>query len=209
MSGKLMGALFTKQLTQPQLVVALALADHAQDDGSRIFPAVGYVAWKVEKSPRQVRRIMRELEALGLLIKVADAQQHRPAEYELHIHALDAKAPPKCRDRRRQGGHPDVTPDQHVTPTQGGHSCVPPENARADISEIQGGHSCVPQGGHPDVRLTVSKPSLKPSQPTTAASTGTSETDLARWRAFEAWCEANGQGNLLDDWKRFAAWVEA
>jgi hypothetical protein len=134
MSGKLMGALFTRQLTQPQLVVALALADHAQDDGSRIFPAVGYVAWKVDKSPRQVRRIMRELEALGMLVKVADALQHRPTEYSINVEALEAKPPPPDkRDPRSQGGHSYVTPDQHVTPDQGGHPDVIPENA-------QGGH---------------------------------------------------------------------
>ena len=93
MSGKLMGELFKRQLTQTQLVVALALADHAKDDGTDVFPGVGYVAWKVDKSRRQVRRIMRELEALGMLVKVAEAQRHRPTEYSIDVEALEAKPP--------------------------------------------------------------------------------------------------------------------
>jgi Helix-turn-helix domain len=179
MSGKLMGELFKRQLTQTQLVVALALADHAKDDGTDVFPGVGYVAWKVDKSRRQVRRIMRELEALGMLVKVADAQRHRPTEYSIDVEALEAKPPPPDkRDPRSQGGHSCVTPKN----VQGGHSCVTPKNdpgvtsgaSRADISEIQGGHSCVRQGGHPDVPLIVSKPSLKPFKPPT-----TSPVDVA------------------------------
>jgi hypothetical protein len=135
MSGKLMGELFKRQLTQTQLVVALALADHAKDDGTDVLPGVGRVAWKVGKSPRQVQRIMRDLEALGLLVKVADAQQHRPTEYSMNVEALAAKSPHEKRDPRSQDGHPDVTPDQHVAPDQ---------------------------GRHPDVTLTVKKPLSEP-----------------------------------------------
>jgi hypothetical protein len=178
MSGKLMGALFTRQLTQPQLVVALALADHGDDDGTRIFPGVALVSWKVGKSPRQVQRIMRELEALAVLVKVADAQRHRPAEYSINVEALEAKPPPPDkRDPRSQGGHSYVTPEN----AEGGHSYVTPDqHARGDISEIQGGHSCVRQGGHSYVTLTVSKPSLKPFKPP-----ATSPVDVACWEEGE------------------------
>jgi hypothetical protein len=140
-SGKLMSALFALKLTESQLLVALALADHGSDDGQSIFPSVAYIAWKVDKSDRQVQRIIRQLEQIGLLVKVADAHRYKPARYRMNTSAAVSKP-------ARQGGHSYVTPD----------------SLRGDIAmSIQGRHSYVRQGRHPDVTLTVKEPLLKPS----------------------------------------------
>lgn len=52
--------------------VAVALGDHAHDDGTSIFPSVKRLASKVEWSERTVQRVLRELEEIGLLIVVSE-----------------------------------------------------------------------------------------------------------------------------------------
>lgn len=54
-----------------KLLVLLALADHADHDGGNIFPALKTVARKVRLSARQVRTILRALEADGAICATA------------------------------------------------------------------------------------------------------------------------------------------
>lgn len=53
-------------------ILALALADHAHDDGSRVFPSVALLAKKTLQSARTVQYQMRKMEAMGWLIRVSD-----------------------------------------------------------------------------------------------------------------------------------------
>jgi hypothetical protein len=147
MSGKLMGALFGLELTKAQRAVAIALADHGNDDGSSIFPSLGLVAWKVELSERQVQRILRKLEQIGLLVKVAEASQHRPVEYRMHVSATPA----------RPAYDPNPRGDTQMSPLKGRH--VPAEeNGRGDISTLRGDISS-PRG---DTQMSP-EPSIEPS----------------------------------------------
>jgi hypothetical protein len=91
MSGKLMDSLHGLKLTDSEFRVASALAGHGHDDGSSIFPSVRLVAWKADKSERQVQRILHEFERTGLLVKVAEARQHRAVEYRMDVSAAPAK----------------------------------------------------------------------------------------------------------------------
>lgn len=54
------------------LLVLLALADWANDDGSRIFPSIASAAKKSRLSERQVQRILRLLEGKGTIAKEID-----------------------------------------------------------------------------------------------------------------------------------------
>jgi hypothetical protein len=58
-------------------VLALALADHAHDDGSRVFPSVALLAKKSMQSARTVQYQLRKMEAMGWLIKVSDGSGGR------------------------------------------------------------------------------------------------------------------------------------
>jgi hypothetical protein len=148
MSGKLMSGLFELRLTDPQLLIALALADHGKDDGSDIFPSIATVAWKVGKSDRQARRIMRQLEQIGLLIKVADAHRYKATRYRIDLASAPSKPPP-------EGGHNGVRPAEH----------------RADIVLTGREDTAMAnQGGHGHGRLTVREPSFEPSSGNAAAS---------------------------------------
>lgn len=52
--------------------IAVAMGDHAHDDGSNVYPSVRRLALKVEWSERTVQRVLRELEAIGLLEVVSN-----------------------------------------------------------------------------------------------------------------------------------------
>lgn len=96
-------------LPHPQLLVALAMADVGDDDGSSIYPSLGRIGWKCGYSDRQVRRIVRDLEQAGLLVKVADPTEARGVEYQMVTAAGKPKAPftPK-KTRGGQSDRPDT-----------------------------------------------------------------------------------------------------
>jgi hypothetical protein len=58
-------------------LLALALADHAHDDGSRIFPSVALLAQKTVQSDRTVQYQLRKMERMGWLIRVSDSSGGR------------------------------------------------------------------------------------------------------------------------------------
>src|SRR5260370_15743005 len=47
--------------------VLLALADHAADDGSSVYPSIATLMQKTEHSERTVRESLRQLEGAGLM----------------------------------------------------------------------------------------------------------------------------------------------
>ncbi len=53
-----------------ELLLALALADHSHDDGTRIFPSIAYLAKKTRQSERSVQYQLRRMETTGWLLLV-------------------------------------------------------------------------------------------------------------------------------------------
>lgn len=77
-----------------QAWVLMALADHADDDGTNCYPAVAYVAWKTGYSDRQVRRVIKELRDIGALIPIEEGRgPGRPTHYQVHMTDLPVKEP--------------------------------------------------------------------------------------------------------------------
>lgn len=78
MSAKVTGMVFERY---PQgggeMLLALALADHAHDDGTSIFPSVARLAAKTRQSPRAVQYQLRSMEKSGWLILVSGAKGGR------------------------------------------------------------------------------------------------------------------------------------
>jgi hypothetical protein len=68
-----MGGVWELDLDPPEKIVLLAMADHADHEGRHVFPSVDLISWKTGYSPRQVQRIIRDLEKFGLLIRMGDA----------------------------------------------------------------------------------------------------------------------------------------
>lgn len=95
MSVKLMGQVWDLDLNHSQQSILLALADHADDDGSKCFPSVDRIAWKTGYERRQVQRIMRDLEKDNLLVLVAHRSGGRatPTEYCIDVRKGVKKSP--------------------------------------------------------------------------------------------------------------------
>ena len=67
--------------------ILLELADHADPDGRHVFPSQEFIARRTGYSVRQIRRILHELEGLGLIEPVAHRKGGRgmATEYDLHL----------------------------------------------------------------------------------------------------------------------------
>ncbi|WP_313243736.1 helix-turn-helix domain-containing protein [Stenotrophomonas rhizophila] len=71
MSGKVYGMVFDRYpVGGGEMLLALALADHAHDDGTHIFPSIARLAQKTRQSERSVQYQLRRMEASGWLVLV-------------------------------------------------------------------------------------------------------------------------------------------
>lgn len=68
-----------------EMLLALALADHAHDDGRHIFPSVKTLAKKTRQSERTVQRLLRKMTKIGWLIPVKNTfgGRGKAAEYRI------------------------------------------------------------------------------------------------------------------------------
>jgi len=139
MSAKLMGIVWELDVPHNYQLVLLALADHASDDGSSVYPGIKYLAWKTGYSERQVQRVLDKLEQMNLISAVAFRQGggHNKTQWQLHLKNGVQKLPyisPKGR--------------QYVTPASGkrgdktsplsSDNMSPREDDRGDISDTTG-----------------------------------------------------------------------
>lgn len=72
------------ELSQSETLVALALADHANDQGL-CWPSIDRIAKKARLSSRQVKRILQDLEAKGLLVVNRKHGRNQTNQYRLSI----------------------------------------------------------------------------------------------------------------------------
>lgn len=81
-------------MTHAQQAILLALADHGQDDGSRIYPSYARVAWKSGYSRRQVKRLVLGLIKLGAIQKIRRGGPRAGTNsYRLNLDAFPLKKP--------------------------------------------------------------------------------------------------------------------
>ena len=69
-----------------EMLLALALADHAHDDGTSIYPSVEQLAYKTRQSERTVQYQLRAMEASGWLILVNAGNGGRGSRREYRIY---------------------------------------------------------------------------------------------------------------------------
>jgi hypothetical protein len=157
MSIKLVARVWELDLEHAEQKVLMALADHAQDDGSRVYPSLGYVAWKTGYDRRYVRRVMARLKERGAAMVVQRGGQDLAAgsqatEYRLDLSVLPIKPP-----YRADASEDAVDLELAGTETHGG-AIDPPVGSgepRGEGLEAPGGR--VPRPPQPSV-----KPSSKP-----------------------------------------------
>lgn len=105
-SVSLMAKVWDSSLPSEEKFVALALADWADDDGTRIYPSQAVVARKVGKDARSVRRSFKKLIDRGVLVPVAGQGGGRGVTVH---YRMDATALPKADETSTyQGVNPDT-----------------------------------------------------------------------------------------------------
>jgi biotin operon repressor len=85
LSAKLMGSIFYLEIPALEKLVLLAMADHAQDDGTGCYPSVQRLATKTSLSRRGVQKISRRLEDAGFLVPSARIKGGRSLTTEYRI----------------------------------------------------------------------------------------------------------------------------
>jgi len=102
MSVSVMGLCwYVKDLTPAQKVVLVALADHAEDDGSRVYPGVERLTYKTSLSERTVRRALSDLREKGLLIVIKESTYHKSTEYRIDLTELQVLQKRPARDTKQ------------------------------------------------------------------------------------------------------------
>ena len=122
------------------LLVLLAIADHADDDG-QAYPSIAGLAHKSRMTERQVHRAVTWLLELGEL-----RVEYKQGPKGKNLYSIEVSVPPK-RDRH---------PDTHVTVTNL-HSDVGVTVQPTTETTPESRHVTVtPTSGNPDVHVTVS-----------------------------------------------------
>ncbi|WP_408913819.1 helix-turn-helix domain-containing protein [Brucella pseudogrignonensis] len=100
MSITVMSQIFKKQMgSSSRKMLAVRLADFADDDGRGIWPSVATLARETDLSERTVQRLLRNFVDEGLLVVVsaASGRPGEPTRYDFNMRTLiglrDAKAP--------------------------------------------------------------------------------------------------------------------
>lgn len=146
-------------------LLAVRLADFADDDGRGIYPSVARLAAETELSERTVQRILAEFVREGLLIVVKEATG-KPGIANAYDYDLDRLFAYK--------------------PNQTGDSLSPVDDGRGVTIERETGDTGDGDGCHRDTR-TVIEPPLEPSVEREGASARPDEDPKRIERKFKAW----------------------
>jgi hypothetical protein len=107
------------------LLLMLAIADHAGDDGTNAYPSVRRLAQRTRLSERTVQRTIQECEASGeLVVNRPDVREHRPNYYTIRLDRLsmgdttDTHVRLAPMPKRPAMGGPITTRTVHIEPSE-------------------------------------------------------------------------------------------
>lgn len=166
MSVRQMGLVWELDLPHNQAWVLMALLDHADHNGERIYPGLKLIAHKTGYQLRQVQRIVRSLEEAGILEVVTESTQHRPTEYRARLDHVPRKQPYSRDDKMsplNKARDDKKTPLDDVRDDK----MSPLSNSRDDILSSRD-----------DIAMS-SDPSWEPSDPTPLPPTANAVTPAA------------------------------
>lgn len=117
-----------------ELLLALALADIGQDDGSRIHPSVQFMAHKTRMSERNIQYLLAKMLERGILQVVRKGGRHNgqnfTTKYRIDIEALSALPIDRVQTLHPQEQHVDnpvdnSAPGVQETSTRGAKERIP------------------------------------------------------------------------------------
>lgn len=209
MSVKVMTAVFERYPNGGgEMLLALALADHASDDGTKVFPSVETLAEKTRQSVRSVQYQLRRMEESGWLILVSAGNGGRSMTREYRI-SLDwikgAEIAPiqKGAIHDEKGATDDTkgcNPEQETV-----QRVAPANNRHRTISEPSLNRSAAPAPAKPS-RGCALPTSFEPDQTAVdmAAQSGIDlQAELANFLDHHT-----ARGTIFKDWQAaFRTWL--
>ncbi|MCA1668316.1 MAG: helix-turn-helix domain-containing protein [Thermomicrobia bacterium] len=197
-----------------ELLVLLAIADNAKDDGRDAWPGIPELARKTRLTERNIQLILRKLEISGELVIERNAGPHRSNLY--HLMLMGEKIAPSDGEKITPIDGEDISP---VKSFQGEIQCIEMVKSSAFPDEIPP----TPPYKEELIKLTVNKPSRRERAPnptripddfaltpelyayaadkgvTAAEADGVTEEFILYWQA------ASGRSAIKTDWKK--AWM--
>lgn len=209
MSVRIMTAVFDRYPNGGgEMLLALALADHASDDGTRVYPSIKALAEKTRQSERTIQYQLRRMEESGWLILVNAGNGGRSMTSEYRISpewikgaeiapiqkgATDDK---KGATDNTKGCNPRQKRVQPIAPANNRHRTI----NEPSLNQVVAGAPAKPSRG------TIAPAGFTPDQTAhdIAASTGANlQAELANFLDHHA-----ARGTVFKDWQAaFRTWL--
>ncbi|WP_454056887.1 helix-turn-helix domain-containing protein [Cupriavidus sp. Marseille-Q8015] len=201
-----------------EMLLALALADHAHDDGTRIYPSVSQLAAKTRQSVRTVQYQLRNMEAAAwlLLCNAGNGGRNTHREYRINPAWLNgADFASLAGDESDGGNGAEIAPGQKGA---NGDEKGATDDAKGAIAGAPASNRHKPSKNHQSARGTRLPDDweLKPETlQWTLAKTAAYAENLPQWKGgawsaehtmFEAekfkdyWIGVSGQSGVKTDW---------
>ena len=175
MSIKIMSMVFERYPNGGgEMLLALSLADFAEDDGTRVYPSIKQLAEKTRQSPRTVQYQLRKMEEAGWLILVNSGNGGRNQRREYVINPAWIKGA-------------DIAPVQSTTLKDA------TDDTKGAIHDIKG---C--NGLHP--HIPINNPSIPINKPSKRARDDSSHFE-AFWSAYPNTPRRVAKSKCLQLWK--------
>ena len=209
MSVRIMTAVFDRYPNGGgEMLLALALADHASDDGTRVYPSIKALAEKTRQSERTIQYQLRRMEESGWLILVNAGNGGRSMTSEYRISPEWIKGAEIAPIQK--GATDDIKGATDDT-----KGCNPRQKRVQPIAPANNHHRTI---NEPSLNRVVAAAPTKPSRGTTApsgftpdqtahdiaASTGVNlQAELANFLDHHA-----ARGTVFKDWQAaFRTWL--
>lgn len=209
MSVRIMTAVFDRYPNGGgEMLLALALADHASDDGTRVYPSIKALAEKTRQSERTIQYQLRRMEESGWLILVNAGNGGRSMTSEYRI------SPEWIKGAEIAPIQKGATDDKKGA-TDNTKGCNPRQKRVQPIAPANNHHRTI---NEPSLNRVVAAAPAKPSRGTTApsgftpdqtahdiaASTGVNlQAELANFLDHHA-----ARGTVFKDWQAaFRTWL--
>lgn len=195
--------------TQNHLLVMLKLADHANDDGGKVWPAVATIALQAQCSERTVQNVLKALRDCGLATVTRPGGGSQPTVYALNVDLLRALSGKKLEGSADRIEIPDeaYSYDIHTGATVAPLSVAPVQPA------TEGGAKLLHRGGakllHPNHQEPSKEPSLgevsnfdlksEGAKPSKAMPCFTITPADTSWNAWLEYFRANQAGDIAFD----------
>lgn len=213
MSIKVMNAVFDRYPNGGgEMLLALALADHASDDGTRVFPSIKGLAEKTRQSERSVQYQLRRMQEAGwlILVNAGNGGRGMHSEYRISLEWIKGEeiAPLKNGATDDQKGANDDAKGckteqervQRVAPTSNRHRTVnEPSGTVAD-------GNAVPAKAKTSARATVLPIGFQPDETAKQIAKDFGLDIFGEQAAFEDHHAA--KGSTFKDWQAaFRTWL--